>query len=289
MAGWDDMRQIVTAARNIPDSGIRRTVGALMQTGLFANSRCVALAAAIAAFGFVNSAAASDMPVKADRPAPVAAYDWSGIYIGGDAGWQGSSIGLSNPFSVFGGGPGPLTYNPHHDSFALGAFVGIQRQFGQFVLGVEGGYISAFGYGSSVATTSVPIFVPGGTGTAQAKLKDIWSVGARIGWAMGQWMPYITGGYANGSFEFNSQSSATVAEQAKARTGDGYIGGGIDWALTKNWIIGVEYRHYAFSSKTVASTLTGVFVGTTEPVRFAPNTDTVLARVSYKFDWAPLW
>lgn len=243
------------------------------------------LAAALA-IGLAQSGFAADMPLKASRPAPAAAYDWSGFYIGGDAGWQGSTINLSNPDVGF-----PLTYSPRHSSFALGGFAGVQRQFGQIVLGVEGSYMSAFRDVSLGVTPSIPIFSPGPSGTAQAKLKDLWSVGGRIGWSMGQWMPYVTGGYANGSFEFDAQDVIGATEQAKARTGGGYIGGGIDWALTRNWIIGAEYRHYAFSPKTVASTVTNSFLGLfpTENIRFAPNTDVVLARLSYKFDWAPRW
>ena len=41
---------------------------------------------------------AADMALKAPPPAPVVAFDWSGIYVGGDLGWQGSRIGLSSPF-----------------------------------------------------------------------------------------------------------------------------------------------------------------------------------------------
>jgi outer membrane immunogenic protein len=235
------------------------------------------VAAAVAACGFVGSASAADMPVKAAPLAPPAAYDWSGVYIGGTAGWQSSSIDLSSP--PF----GTISYSPRHSSFALGGFGGIQRQFGQFVLGVEGGYMAAFGDGSLGAVPAISIFIPGGIGTAQAKLKDIWSVGARAGWAMGRWMPYVTGGYAIGSFEFDAQDvPPTFTEQAKARTGGGYIGGGIDWAVWDNWILGAEYRHYAFSSKTVTSAYS---TGGGEPVNFAPSTDTIMARVSYKFDW----
>src|SRR3954453_20927735 len=60
-------------------------------------------------------------------------FDWSGFYIGVDGGWQGSRIGLSRPGAS-------LSYEPHHNSGAVGGFVGVQRQFGQIVLGVEGGY-----------------------------------------------------------------------------------------------------------------------------------------------------
>jgi len=246
----------------------------------------IALVAALAGFGFVGTANAADMPVKAAPPAVATAYDWSGIYIGGDAGVQGSRIGLSE---VFAGGPGPLTYDPHHTSFAFGGFAGVQRQFGQFVLGVEGGYMSGNGNVSLGATPALSIFFPGGAGTAQAKLRDIWSIGGRVGWAMGQWMPYVTGGYANGSFEFDAQDANAAArtEQVKASTGGGYIGAGIDWAFTKNWIFGAEYRHYAFSSKSAVGNAINPSgtISFTETVTFAPTTDTVMARVSYKFDW----
>jgi len=200
--------------------------------------------------------------------------DWSGFYIGVDGGWQGSRIGLSSPGDS-------LSYAPHHNSGAVGGFVGVQRQFGQIVLGVEGGYLAGFGRASLGDTPSISIFVPGGAGTAQAKLRDIWSVGGRIGWAAGNWMPYVTGGFANGSFQFDAQDSEQT-ERARANTSGGYIGGGIDLAVTSNWIVGAEYRHYAFSAKTVSGVSS---LDSPEPVRFAPSTDTIVGRISYKFDW----
>jgi outer membrane immunogenic protein len=229
-----------------------------------------------------TQAFAADMAVKAP-PAPAPAFDWSGFYIGGDIGWQGSRIGLSSPEPF-----ATLTYSPTHDSFAGGGFVGVQKQFGQFLLGVEGGYLAATGNESLGATPAVSIFFPGGTGTAQAKLRDIWSVGVRAGLPMGMWMPYVTGGYANGAFEFDAQNAAGFVipgfEQAKSTNGGGYAGVGVDYAVTRNWIVGAEYRHYFFNSKTVTDVgnAGGFF---TLPATIAPRTDTVMARVSYKFDW----
>ena len=54
---------------------------------------------AIAAAAAILSvpAYAADMAVKAPMMAPAPAFDWSGFYFGGDAGWQGSRIGLSDP------------------------------------------------------------------------------------------------------------------------------------------------------------------------------------------------
>lgn len=236
----------------------------------------------IAAFASlaVGPGLAADMAIKAapaPAPAAAAAFDWSGFYIGGDAGGQDSRIRLSSP-------TGPLTYEPHHSSFALGAFIGAQAQFGQWVLGVEGDYVSGFGRASLGATPAVSIFIPGGVGTAQAKLKDIWSVGARLGWAMGHWMPYLTAGYASGSFEFDAQS-ALFTEQASVRTRGAYIGGGVDWVVASQaasaWIFGIEYRHYGFGTKTGLAPFTPPLFA--DQVRFAPASDTVMARLSYKF------
>jgi outer membrane immunogenic protein len=253
--------------------------------------------ASVAVIALVAGAAsAADLTTKPVYKAPRSAvapiavlYNWSGFYIGGDVGWQGSRIGLSRADPL-----GSLTYAPHHDSFAFGGFLGAQRQFGQLVLGVEGGYLAANGQASLGSTPSISIFIPSGTGTAQAKLRDIWSAGGRIGWAIGNWMPYITGGYANSSFEFDAQTfagSGHISEQARATAGGGYIGGGIDWALFNTWILGVEYRHYGFSTKTVTATqINAVGPPSTEPVAFAPSTDTIVARLSYMFHYgkAPL-
>jgi outer membrane immunogenic protein len=242
--------------------------------------KIVAGMAAIAAF-IGTPALAAEMPLKAPPPPAPVAYDWSGFYIGGDVGWQSSRIALSSP-------TGPLTYAATHDSLAGGGFIGVQKQFGQFVLGVEGDYLTATGNGSLGATSDISIFGPGGTGTGQVKLRDIWSVGGRLGWAMDRWMPYIAGGYADGAFEFDAQnvppSIVPETETARSSGGGGYVGVGIDWAATNNWIIGAEYRHYGFGTQTTTGAQSGAeFVGT-EQVNIAPHTDTVLARVSYKFD-----
>jgi outer membrane immunogenic protein len=243
------------------------------------------LLATVAAIGFTSVASAADMPTKMPVKAPMVApmYNWSGFYVGGDVGWQTSSIGLSDP--VF----GTLTYDPRHSSVAFGGFAGYQHQFGQFVVGIEGGYTAATGSQSLGATPSTSIFFPGGTGTGSANLKDIWNIGGRAGVAMGpmgEWLPYLTGGYASGRFHFEAQTTGNpLVETADATASGAYFGGGIDWAAWRNVIaggdviLGVEYRHYAFRTTDT----TGSGTGFSETVRFDPKTDVVLGRVTFKF------
>jgi outer membrane immunogenic protein len=236
-----------------------------------------ATAAAVAALslGFAGAASAADLPMYAKAPM-MAPYNWSGFYVGGDVGWQTSSIAMSSPLPL-----NTLTYDPRHSSVAAGVFGGYQRQFGALVLGIEGGYLSGFNNVSLGATPSISIFQPGSTGTAQAKLRDIWSFGGRLGWGVDNWMPYVTGGYANGRFELDSQDTSHDTDQVKANTPGAYVGVGVDWApMRSGLIVGLEYRHYAFGT-TTAGTVSAL--GTPDIVTFDPKTDTVLARFSYKF------
>jgi len=217
-------------------------------------------------FGDAGKTPVAAMPTKAPVY-PAAVFNWSGFYIGGDAGWQGSRIGLSNPVS------GTVTYDPTHDSYALGGHVGAQTQFDRFVVGIEGGYVSGFDQ-KEFQTASISIFSPGGTATTAVKFKDAWSIGGRAGWSMGSWMPYLTAGWAQGRFGFRADDGSI--QTANAKSSGAYFGGGIDFALAHNWILGVEYRHYDFKAKNTTAS-------DAEPIRFDPRTDTVMARLSYKF------
>jgi outer membrane immunogenic protein len=242
----------------------------------------IAAAVSVISVTAVQAADLAARPAYTKALAPSPAYDWTGFYLGGEVGGQWSTTDLAR----VGPTPGTLAYSIKNDSVAAGGFAGVQGQFGQFVLGVEGGYITGFN-STTIATPSTNIFAPGGTGTATVKgARDVWTGGARLGYAFNTWLPYVTGGYANGRFGFDAiTTGGTFPENASARLDGYYIGAGLDYALAPNWIIGGEYRHYQFQSKTVAaiSPLAG------ETVNIGGKGDTFVGRLSYKFNWsAPL-
>ncbi|HLL27569.1 MAG TPA: outer membrane beta-barrel protein [Xanthobacteraceae bacterium] len=243
------------------------------------------LAACIVAAAFCAPAFAADMPVKAPVSTP-AAFDWSGFYVGGSLGYQDPRIKLVNPnFPA-------SAIQPHDPDGIYGGHIGLQKQFGAFVLGVEGGLQDSFlRSGGNVACNGPNAgLAPGIPANCQARMKDVWTIGGRAGWAAGNWMPYISGGYANGAFDYHAISLAgSTFEQAKTRLGGSYIGGGLDWMLSPHWTLGVEYRHYQFDHKLASAFGTGgggfpagVF---TEPVQFGAKADTVSARLSYRWGW----
>ena len=242
--------------------------------------------------------------------------DWSGVYFGVGSGYQMSSIDVSSPLFAALGLPNPpgTAFTSDHDSMFVSAHIGAQHQFGAIVLGVEGGWMSTLrdrpGTHEFCNTFLLVAPVLGAGDFCTARLQDIVTIGGRAGYAAGKWMPYITGGYANAGVDFENRipapgapgaAGATVlVERAHERLGGWYIGGGLEWAISPGWTTGVEYRHYEFDSRnTTAGTGCtsavagcpfgpGIPVGTPlEPVRFSDTTDSISARVTWRWGREP--
>jgi opacity protein-like surface antigen len=236
----------------------------------------LAAGAAIVAFAGVGLAQADGGP--GGRVAYQKPWDWGGLYFGVHSGYQWSSVNVENPFF-------PPGFSFDHDSFVVGGHIGVQHQFGQIVLGVEGNLTTTFQNNPGVQTCFAPgpQLTPGGLGNCSARLDDILTVGPRLGFAAGKWMPYVTGGYANGAYHFIGRTIGTQIqnEEARARVGGWFVGGGVEMALSHGWTIGLDYRHYDFDDKIrPAFTPAGTFL---EPARFYDGTaDVFTARVSWK-------
>src|SRR5437660_2808017 len=102
------------------------------------------LLAGTALIGLVGAASAADMAVKAPvyRAAPVAAWSWSGFYIGINGGY---SVGTDEytQSHTFPGFPGFVVFAPLSNTIApkgglFGGQAGFNLQTGPIVLGVEG-------------------------------------------------------------------------------------------------------------------------------------------------------
>jgi outer membrane immunogenic protein len=231
--------------------------------------------------GGLGAASAADMAVKA-RPAPVAAapfFDWSGFYIGGEVGGAWTRTDGSFVF------PPPATWRNSSSTGIGGGFVGYQYQFSnKIVFGVEANVLAPFdqNQGSSPCNPLASC----GAGLVQHNSLDqaLWSVGPRLGWAAGQWMPYATGGYAaTRRQEAFLTAAGAVVESSSNNLSGWYVGGGVDWMLSPTWILGVEYRHYDFGTqRSVPVGPTGVAV-VADTIDQSTRLDTVTARISYKF------
>src|SRR5450755_3395186 len=203
--------------------------------------------AATLLIGLVAAAAnAEDLPPMQayQNPAVVAPiYNWTGIYLGANAGYGSGKqdpLGLfSNDFSAFNytlsGGMGGGTF-------------GAQIQSGHVVMGLEGDVDLTSMSGSGTGSV-VKLGVLQGTATISSKVSVIDTLRTRIGYAQDNWLLYGTVGLAltNDTSSFGQTvgfacNTGVVACTSKTDWHAGLAAGaGIEYGLTQNLSTKVEY------------------------------------------------
>ena len=153
--------------------------------------------AAFAAFAGVGLAQADGMPGK--RVVYEKPWDWGGLYFGVHSGYQWSSVNVQNPafppgFSVDHDSIGGWRPDRHPASVRPDR-AGRRRQPDDRVS--EQPWLDT----CFAPATAYPWW----HGNCSARLDDILTIGPRLGCAMGKWMPYVTGGYANAAYHFYGQ------------------------------------------------------------------------------------
>jgi outer membrane immunogenic protein len=176
-----------------------------------------------------TSAIAADIP----RPMPPAqapaylppAFSWTGFYAGinGGYGWGDSD------WDAF---PGSTEMS----GALIGGTVGYNWQTGALVLGVEGD--AAW---SNIHGSFTNVACPSGCETENTWLG---TARARLGYAAGRIMPYVTGGAAFGEIQVNPTGFAGVSETTAGWT----AGAGIEAAFAERWSAKVEYLYVDLGS-----------------------------------------
>jgi len=214
------------------------------------------------------TASAADLaarPYTKAPPLPVG-YDWSGFYIGVNGGYGWGHDCFSDATTGLGDGC------HGSDGAIAGGQVGWRTQTGWLVWGVDmqGGWADLKGSNLSGGINA-------GT-TFSSKTNGLASFAMTAGYAMNNVLLYARGGAGWASNTFSSSvAGVTLASQYEGRWG-GLLGAGLEYGITPNWTVGVEYNHYFLGS--VNDAIGGVAL-TSEHV--SQSLDTVTARINYKF------
>jgi outer membrane immunogenic protein len=193
-----------------------------------------------------GSAFAADLPVRSVPPSPmyspVSAYNWTGIYVGANAGygWGNQNplgliapqLGQNNSFNINGG--------------MFGGTVGGQVQVNHVVLGVEADGDWAWINGSS--TASIPL-LPGTALRLSSQNDALFTARSRIGYAADNWLFYSTFGVAalNGEAKGSVLSGAacgsiSLPNCSNSQFRPGVAAGlGVEYGFTPNWSAKLEY------------------------------------------------
>jgi len=222
---------------------------------------------AAATFGFTTAAWAADLPIRQPiTKAPImASYNWSGFYIGGHL---GGGWGEKDWVAV---GFGPLGAHDV-DGFIGGGQVGINYQVGALVLGIEADFSWADLKGSHVDT------VFGGNNLTNVDWFG--TVTGRIGYAWDRTLLYVKGGGAWAHDKYTITSGGLFFAGANDTNWGWTIGGGLEYGMTPNWSLKLEYNYLSFDTNRVT------FV----PVAGAPfdrdvdqNIHVLKAGINYRF------
>ena len=214
---------------------------------------CIALS-----FFLPASAMAADLAARMPVKAPVAAtiYSWSGFYIGGHAGWAGgrsrTDVGLPDALDC-GGGLSCESISHNVNGAFGGAYIGYNWQVNSFVFGLEaeGGYIGAR---NTVFSTIAPDH------RFETSYGAYGAFTGRLGVAVDRALFYAKGGVAVARIKNEalddvgafvpSPDPEHIGRSDTTRFGWA-VGGGMEYALTNNWIIRGEYLYMQFENKTV--------------------------------------
>jgi len=198
-----------------------------------------------------GTAMAADIPVKAPCCATPVLYDWTGFYVGADAGYAwGTAAGVgTNAALVPGTGP---TYSYSVNGGFGGGFIGAQKQWQNLVFGIEGDY-----QGASIKGTSPSMLAAGTlyTFSTTATWED--SIRGRLGFAADRWLVYGTAGWAEAHWK-NSYgfTGAAAPFSTYSPTASGWTGGaGVDYAVTNQVFLMLEYRYSSFKAANFVDTV----------------------------------
>jgi outer membrane immunogenic protein len=244
----------------------------LMKRLLLASAAVVALAA---------PAFAADLPAYPTKAPAVAAYNWTGLYVGINLGGTWSNVTNTDTFSPVGA---VNSASSTISGVIGGGQIGYNWQSGHVVFGLE-----ADVDGSGQSGTSATLLPGFGTDAVANTIRGFGTARARVGFAADRWLWYVTGGFAWQNIGFSDAFTTTggsvtgISSGSTTRTGYS-VGGGIETALWDNWTGRVEYLHIDTGTWTTTTTGLGAplaFTSVTNGVRTPDNI--VRAGLNYRF------
>ena len=218
------------------------------------------LALSLTAFGGPEPLpSGKEMKEVAPAPEPEC-FNWSGFYVGAFGGYKHAAVDsdldatgdwLLSPDDA-------ATIHNHSadnldaDGAEVGGFLGYNFQWGCWVFGIEGDGGAVF-LRDSYDSDTFPMPTASDKSIQQAfRTTYLATVGGRIGYAIGQWLPYVTGGAAFGNVDYETRlHNVSTSGAGFYRAGDDeeednvgwFVGGGMQYALNQHWGIRFQYEY----------------------------------------------
>ena len=218
---------------------------------------------------FKKLAVATALYACVSGAAMAADTDWSGFYLGANAGEaSGSSdVTTTTVFSPTGyfattsvpaiGIAGEGNVSP--DGFTYGVTAGFNLQSGSWVYGLEADYNELDGDDSRSVTATYPCCAPTAfTVDETTKTGEMYTVRGRLGYANGNSLFYVTAGWAEAKIKIDDQFNDTFATahedfSGSESKGDWIYGVGFEYGFNDCWSMKIEYLYADFGEVTGTS------------------------------------
>jgi outer membrane immunogenic protein len=239
---------------------------------------------AFAALLLSSSAAFSADAIQSPVTPIASAFSWTGGYVGVHAGYGWGDTRDTN---------NPAAEKKDIDGFLGGIQAGYNYQFdNNVVLGVE----ADISFGSVNNEWHDPNQYSGYW--TEDKVTTVGTLRARIGYAAGNFLPYLTGGLAIGRTKHSlgcdpalvsagigscASNPAREFSTSESDTSVGYtVGGGVEYAFNNNWSLKAEYLYTDLGKNSVTLIDPG-FPAAINEREFDTKFNTVRVGLNYRF------
>jgi outer membrane immunogenic protein len=231
------------------------------------------LLSSVALVAVSGTAFAADLPSRSAPPVylpPPPVFSWTGVYVGGQVGYQFGT--MSN--TLFNNPPAGVSVplaTLNTNGVVGGAHLGILAQTGIFVYGIEGDVEGASTKGSGTGF--------GGLISVSEREDVESSFRLRAGLAFDRALVYATGGLAIA--DFHNTYSSILGTDSDGHTRFGWtVGGGVAYAITNQVAVRVEYRYsdYGSTNDVLANSSGGLLQS-----RVHETDNAVRVGISYNF------
>lgn len=249
---------------------------------------CVGLVAILASLAS-TAVYADGAPERYAAPVMLTPTTWSGVYVGvhGGGAWSETDWNFNPADNWF------SQVNPQQalrfdaDDYIVGGHIGVNHQIGQIVIGAELSY-SALG----VEERQTHAFF-GFPAEFDTNIDNLFLAVGRLGYAFDKVLVYGKGGYASAEIDLFADDNfpPDFVANTDERHHGWVIGGGLEYMLHPNVILGVDYSYIDLGSERHAAPVLFQANGADTGLEFDADVDAqiqaVTARLSIKLDREP--
>jgi len=250
--------------------------------------RLFCAAIVVGAFAVVTAAKASDLSVAPRSTMASSAFNWSGVYLGGNLGGARGETDITQSDAL-----GDIEHGTFSSSGVTG---GGQAGYNwllssNWLFGFEADVARA-GLHTATTTTSAPIFGPEVVNWKE-RVDAFGTARGRLGWLWNNWLFYGTAGYGWSAVKFTrtqlvegglTPPAGFILESNFPIRSGWAAGGGAEWGIMRNWAARVEYLDLGSHSSNFNTTNTAGNTVVQFLNRGRLTIDTVRGGVDYLFN-----